>query len=145
MTVPSQGNMPVHHCPTCGLDTPALDPLDCPGCGTFLDWPVRPETPRQRRRRIRAALSPADQDFLDAERYAVTKMILSSPAVRRSQSADKERGDSRATVHRHRHVSGKTIGQTELATGFKRRYVIELSGELEPTCTEECRTRLAGK
>jgi hypothetical protein len=45
MTVPSTGDMPVHHCPECGLDTPSLDPIDCPECGTRLGEQPRPKPP----------------------------------------------------------------------------------------------------
>ena len=55
-----------------------------------------------------------------------------------AEAARLKRERNRAEVHRLRHREGKSIGQAMVATGLKRRYVIELGMDVDPGCTEEC-------
>lgn len=62
------------------------------------------------------------------------KRRLDAPA--RARRAKREQ--SRSDVHRLRHREGKSIGQTMIATGLQRRYVIELGMDVDPGCLVEC-------
>lgn len=124
--------LPVHHCPTCGLDTPALDPMACPECGTFMDWPRKraaPKPPRDMR-------FPADDwDEQLAVRVAVGERTRKLQANQRPAGTVTElerkralRAEMRREVHRLRD-EGLSIAQTARKLSKSESYVSQLRRE----------------
>lgn len=128
----------IRHCPTCGLDTFSVDDLYCPsGCGTSLDAPPRPETPAQRRRRLRVGWTEEDLLREEDEQHQrsmgilrlieeIERLTADAPgtvAYKAARAATKE--EKRNEVRRLRD-EGLSIERTRLRTGLSRRYISEL-------------------
>lgn len=113
--------VPIHHCPSCGRDVPSLDPIDCPGCGTRLEWPDRSPL------RPPPVIDPARAAFGDYVRHLKRNQRAPGTAAEVERKAA-QRADHRREVHRLRN-EGLSIAQTASRLEISQSYVSKLRRE----------------